>query len=171
MERAKKNFKIYLSLGSNLGDRMNNIENAIDQINKELGEVNKISSFYETPSWGFNSSNDFLNVTLELISSLTPEETLIKIQEIETGIGRDRSVIKSHEMDYHDRIIDIDIIDFEGEVRNEKKLTLPHPKFHMRKFVLIPLHEIAPKYAHPLTNQGIEKLIEICADNSEVRKV
>ena len=74
-------------------------------------------------------------------------------------------------MDYHDRIIDIDIIDFEGEVRNEKKLTLPHPKFHMRKFVLIPLHEIAPKYAHPLTNQGIEKLIEICADNSEVRKV
>lgn len=171
MVGVKKKFKIYLSLGSNLGERIENIEMAIAQINKEIGKVKTISSYYETESWGFESKNSFINIVLLAETQLNPFEALEASHNIENEIGRDRTVIKAHEMDYFDRVIDIDIIDFEGERINTEKLTVPHSKFQKRKFVLIPLREVDPKYSHPATNQGIDDLIENCNDNSAIRKI
>ena len=171
MESVKKNFKIYLSLGSNLGNRIQNLENAVDQIRKKIGEIRSISSYYETESWGFDSENKFVNIALIALTELSPENLLDEIHKIENLIGRDRTVVKAHEMDYFDRIIDIDIIHFEDEARNNEKLTIPHAKFSERNFVLIPLQEIDPEFVHPSTNQGVEELIELCNDDSQIRKI
>lgn len=132
---------VYFSLGSNLGDRLDNLINAIKEIKSAIGEVTQVSSVYESPSWGYQSENNYLNCCIEVFTSLTPFQLLNVSQEIEKKMGR----IKTEA--YSDRIVDIDILRYDDMVIQDKILTIPHPHMHERAFVFVPLLEIiATKY-------------------------
>lgn len=135
----------YLSIGTNQGNKLENLQNAINYIADNVGLILKISKIYKTPSWGFNS-NDFYNICLEVKTVLQPEKLMTVLLEIETTLGRARSNTSG----YIDRIIDIDIILFNGEIIFSPNLTVPHPKMLERKFVMVPLVEIAPNIIHPI---------------------
>ena len=145
MQRHPENMEkveLYLSLGSNQGDRELNIEHAVSMLNIELGKPYKaISSLLETEPWGFESDNSFLNAVCGVCTDLSPEETLRTTQEIERTLGR---LKKSVNGVYSDRIIDIDILLFDDWQINTPELTIPHPLMWERDFVKIPLKEIAP---------------------------
>lgn len=127
---------VYFSLGSNLGDRLDNLINAIKEIKSAIGEVTQVSSVYESPSWGYQSENNYLNCCIEVFTSLTPFQLLNVSQEIEKKMGR----IKTEA--YSDRIVDIDILRYDDMVIQDKILTIPHPHMHERAFVFVPLLEI-----------------------------
>ncbi|MDR3061597.1 MAG: 2-amino-4-hydroxy-6-hydroxymethyldihydropteridine diphosphokinase [Dysgonamonadaceae bacterium] len=140
---------VYLSLGSNLGNKAENIDNAIEKIAEKAGTVSAISSVYETKPWGYESDNDFFNLAIRIETSLSPIQLLKITQEIEKEMGRTE---KSSGTGYQDRIIDIDLILYDNLVLNTPELTLPHPHFHERKFVLDPLKEINPHLAEQPDN-------------------
>jgi len=145
---------IYLNIGSNLpsvkGDRKDNINNAIEHLrNLELNII-KISNYYETPSYPNKSDPKFINLCIKLESKLKPFEFLSKIKEIEKKLGRTR--LKKNEP----RTCDIDIIDYNGTIISNKDLTIPHPKTHLRNFVIYPLKEIEPNWIHPIFNKKID---------------
>jgi len=146
----------YLSLGSNRGSKLENLQKAIDLIAENIGIVSKISSVYKTASWGFESE-DFFNCCLAVSTGLNPENLLKGIHKIELLLGRDRYKEKG----YEDRIIDIDILLFDNEVIFSKELIVPHKDMLNRKFVMVPLAEIAPNLLHPI----VKKRIQICLDN------
>ncbi len=155
----------YLSLGSNQGNPLENLQKAVNLLADKIGKINKISSVYKTKSWGFKS-DDFLNICLEISTNLPPETLWKKIIEIETILGRKRTKNKK----YQARIIDIDILLFDDEVIFSKELQVPHPKMLERKFVLEPLVEIAPYVKHSIRLKNIRFLLENCTDNTEVLK-
>lgn len=130
---------VYLSLGSNLGDRHATMRCAIDMLNAEAGTVDRQSSLLETEPWGFESANKFLNMCVRLLTTLTPEQLLLKTQDIEKRLGR---TVKSVDGKYHDRPIDIDMLMYDDVNISTPTLTLPHPHMHERDFVMIPLREI-----------------------------
>ncbi|MDY4644860.1 2-amino-4-hydroxy-6-hydroxymethyldihydropteridine diphosphokinase [Prevotella sp.] len=130
---------VYLSLGSNLGDRHATMRRAIDMLNAEAGTVDRQSSLLETEPWGFESANKFLNMCVRLLTTLTPEQLLLKTQDIEKRLGR---TVKSVDGKYHDRPIDIDMLMYDDVNISTPTLTLPHPHMHERDFVMIPLREI-----------------------------
>ena len=130
---------VYLSLGSNLGDRHATMRRAIDMLNAEAGTVDRQSSLLETEPWGFESANKFLNMCVRLLTTLTPEQLLLKTQDIEKRLGR---TVKSVDGQYHDRPIDIDMLMYDDVNISTPALTLPHPHMHERDFVMIPLREI-----------------------------
>lgn len=130
---------VYLSLGSNLGDRHATMRRAIDMLNAEAGTVDRQSSLLETEPWGFGSANKFLNMCVRLLTTLTPEQLLLKTQDIEKRLGR---TVKSVDGKYHDRPIDIDMLMYDDVNISTPTLTLPHPHMHERDFVMIPLREI-----------------------------
>ena len=130
---------VYLSLGSNLGDRHATMRRAIDMLNAEAGTVDRQSSLLETEPWGFESANKFLNMCVRLLTTLTPEQLLLKTQDIEKRLGR---TVKSVDGKYHDRPIDIDMLMYDDVNISTPALTLPHPHMHERDFVMIPLREI-----------------------------
>ena len=130
---------VYLSLGSNLGDRHATMRRAIDMLNAEAGTVDRQSSSLETEPWGFESANKFLNMCVRLLTTLTPEQLLLKTQDIEKRLGR---TVKSVDGQYHDRPIDIDMLMYDDVNISTPALTLPHPHMHERDFVMIPLREI-----------------------------
>jgi len=134
---------LLLSLGTNLGDKEQNLNNAIDLIIKKIGNVVKKSSFYATAPVGFASDNDFLNAVVAVKTKLSVYQAFKQTQKIEKILGRAK---KSKNGIYSDRIIDIDILAYNNLIINTKKLTLPHPKLHLRDFVLKPLAEILPCY-------------------------
>ena len=154
-----------MSLGSNQGNKLENLQQAIDLIAEKIGAVVNISSVYKTESWGFKS-DDFLNVCIQISTSLNPENLLKSIQEIEALLGRKRT----SETGYKARIIDIDILLFDTEIIISKELTVPHKAMLNRKFVLVPLAEIAPNLIHPIAKQRIQTCLENCADDSPVEK-
>jgi len=135
----------YLSLGSNLSNRENNIDRATCLIEERIGQIRSRSSFFYSEPWGFESPNGFCNICLKVETERPPLEVLDQTQLIEKELGRTE---KSHDGIYHDRIIDIDLIecfDDGQEIRmNDERLTLPHPLMHEREFVMIPLNEIKP---------------------------
>ena len=133
--------KAYLGIGTNLGDRAANLHCAVEQINEQAGHVLACSSFIETEPWGFASDNAFLNAVVEIDTPCTPHELLRITQTIEREMGRTHKSIGGV---YSDRIIDIDILLYEGLVINEPGLTIPHPLMWQRRFVYEPLLEIAP---------------------------
>ena len=133
--------KAYLGIGTNLGDRRANLTCAVELINEQAGHVLACSSFIETEPWGFASDNAFLNAVVEIDTSHTPHELLRITQTIEREMGRTHKSVGGV---YSDRIIDIDILLYEGLVINEPDLTIPHPLMWQRKFVYEPLLEIAP---------------------------
>ena len=138
--------KVYLGLGSNLGDRNANIEQAIALIHERVGEVVRRSSFIETEPWGFESENKFLNAVILCETELTPRQLLKATQKIERELGRKKKSASSHISHlYKDRPIDIDILLFDDLTIDEPDLKIPHPLMEQRDFVMIPLREIQKK--------------------------
>ena len=133
---------LYLSLGTNLGDRHKNLSCALELIGREVGTVVSASDIIETEPWGFESSNRFLNMAAKGQTSLQPLEVLHATQEIERSLGRTR---KSVDGEYHDRLIDIDILLYDNLVMETPELTIPHPLMYQRQFVMEPLAQIAPE--------------------------
>ena len=142
---------VYLSLGSNLGDREANLREAIQRIG-ELGDVKAVSSFYETEPVEFTAQPWFLNLALEFQTELMPKQLLAAVMKIERAMGRRRVQPKGP------RLIDIDILLFGNAVINDAKLVIPHPAMHERKFVLEPLTEIAPETKHPVLKKTVREL-------------
>lgn len=139
--------KIYLALGSNLGDRDSWLDSAERLIAVRIGNIRAKSSRLQNAAEGFVSVNEFLNEVIEVDTYLSPLEVLHAANEIERELGR---TVKSVDCNYHDRTIDIDIIYYAEVVCNTPELTLPHPRMAERRFVLCPLCEIAPDFVHPL---------------------
>ena len=131
--------KVFLGLGSNLGDRQANIERAIELISERVGEVIRRSSLIETEPWGFESENKFLNGVILCETTLTPRQVLRKTQKIERDLGRKK---KTSSLQYSDRPIDIDILLYDDLTVDEPDLKIPHPRMQEREFVIIPLKEI-----------------------------
>ncbi len=156
---------IYLSLGSNQGNKLEKLQKAIDLIGENIGIVRKISSVYKTASWGFKS-DDFYNICLEISSSLNPENLLNSLELIERKLGR----IISKTTDYAARPIDIDILFFDNEIIFSKYLIVPHKEMLQRKFVMIPLVEIAPNFIHPIEHQRIITCAKNCTDTTAIEK-
>lgn len=130
---------VYLSLGTNLGDKRGNLDEAVRLIRERVGEVQAVSSYLETEPWGFASDNMFLNACVRVATELSPRMLLKETQKIERLLGRTR---KSSEGIYHDRLIDIDILLY-GDMRvDEPDLKIPHPLMYEREFVMKPLNEI-----------------------------
>ncbi len=130
---------VYLSLGSNLGDKRRNIRRAIQKIETQIGHVVNQSALYTTEPWGFSSSNSFVNAAVCVETALPPFELLAATQAIERQMGRTE---KSAGGVYHDRIIDIDILLYDDLTIDTPQLKIPHPLMHQRDFVMIPLREI-----------------------------
>ncbi|HLU50921.1 MAG TPA: 2-amino-4-hydroxy-6-hydroxymethyldihydropteridine diphosphokinase [Flavobacteriaceae bacterium] len=156
--------KVYISLGSNLGDRLQYLQNATHKIHDEVGPVLKISSDYESRSWGFEG-DDFLNRVILVETHLTPQKVLKKLLEIENFFGR----VRTAETGYQSRPIDLDILFYENKIISHKYLKIPHPQLHNRNFVLVPLCEIAPELVHPVFEKNITRLLVETPDNSEVQ--
>ena len=131
--------KVYLSLGANLGNREANIKTAIKYISELIGTVVRQSALIETAPWGFNSANTFINAAVCSETSLSPREVLQATQDIERALGR---TTKSIDGQYHDRLIDIDILLYDDLHVNEPDLVIPHPHMNERQFVMQPLSEI-----------------------------
>ena len=130
---------VYFSLGSNLGDKKQNLSTAIKLMEKQIGVLLRQSAFLETEPWGFQSDNSFVNAAICMETTLEPFEVLTETQKIEREMGRN---IKSVNGEYHDRIIDIDILLYDDLHINTPQLTIPHPLMEERDFVMIPLREI-----------------------------
>lgn len=133
---------LYLSLGTNLGDRRSNLETACTHIASEVGTIVSASDIIETEPWGFESSNRFLNMVAKVETPLQPLEVLHATQEIERKLGRNHKTVNR---EYHDRLIDIDILLYDDLVMNTPELTIPHPLMLQRSFVMEPLAQIAPE--------------------------
>ena len=144
--------KIYLSLGTNLGHKEENLRSAVEKINEKIGKVTSLSSFYKTAPWGFDSENSFLNAAACVETLFTPLEVLALTQHIEREMGR---TCKSENGIYHDRLIDIDILLYDDLILNTPQLVIPHPLMTERSFVMEPLCEIAPDLIHPVTKKPL----------------
>ena len=151
--------KIYLSIGSNKGNRYSFIKEALRLIRKDIGKVILMSKIYETKSWGFQS-DDFLNICIMIKSELLPAELLNKLKNIEDRIGRIRNSTKILA-----REIDIDILFYSDKIVNNEDLIIPHPRLHLRNFVLYPLNDIASDFIHPILLKPINELLEECEDD------
>lgn len=148
---------LYLSLGTNLGDRQSNLETARTLIGQTIGTVQATSGVMETEPWGFDSPNSFLNMALAVNTELSPMEALKATQTIEKEMGRRNKSRNSH---YSDRIIDIDLIMYDNQVTDLPRLKIPHPLMHLRRFVLEPLSEIAPELVHPILHKTVTEMLE-----------
>jgi deoxyguanosine kinase len=154
------------SLGSNLGNRTLNLNTAIGLMSERMGRVEKVSRVYESPSWGYSSGHHYYNCCTILRTEHRPIALLDIALELEEEIGRNRKA-----GGYEDRIIDIDFLLYEGMVIDHPRLKLPHPKMIERRFVLLPMAEIAPRWIHPLSGRNMVELLKECPDPSEVSPV
>ena len=132
-------YQVYLSLGTNLGNRKRNIREAIDKIGEQIGVVKRQSALSETKPWGYSSPNDFINACVLVLTPMAPRQVLEVTQRIEREMGR---TLKSVDGEYHDRIIDIDILMIDDLVIDEPDFHVPHPLMEERDFVMTPLKEI-----------------------------
>lgn len=148
--------KVYLGLGSNIGDKKQNITNATIICGSIMGKILGLSSIYESEPWGFLSENNFLNAAVCIETTETPERCLEMAKAIEREMGRK----PRQGEEYEDRIIDIDLLLYDDIVMQTEALTIPHPHLTKRMFVLQPLAEIAPEVVHPIRKQAIQKLFE-----------
>ena len=157
---------LYLLLGSNLGNKKKNIDDALEMINKRIGLVSNTSSLYETEPWGFTSEDYFLNMAAKVNTLLSPEEVLQQVNNIELVYGR-----KRQGMGYESRTLDIDILFYDDLILSTGALNIPHPHIAERKFVLVPLNEITKDLIHPVSGNTITELILTCPDSKKVRKL
>jgi len=155
---------IYLSLGSNLGDRMKNLQEAVRLLHSEGLKIVKQSAVYETAPWGFTDQPSFLNAVVEVATTFNPHELLTLCLQTENRLGRKR------EMKWGPRIIDIDILFFGDVVLHEDQLAIPHPGIAARLFVLMPLCDIAPNEQHPETGLTFREILQRVPDDGSCQK-
>jgi 2-amino-4-hydroxy-6-hydroxymethyldihydropteridine diphosphokinase len=158
--------KVYLSIGGNLGNRELNLENALIALTQNVGTIEAASPVYETEPVGFESDNQFLNMAVIVETFLNPYAIIDQIRIIENKFGRKRQANR-----YISRTIDIDLIFYDNQIIDEKELIIPHPRMHERKFVLVPLCDIAPDFIHPILNQSIKEILENSKDESVVKPI
>jgi len=156
---------IYLSIGSNIGNRQELLARTRKRIMEKIGPISQESSVYETESWGFDG-NPFLNQVISVESGLDPKEVLEEIINIEEKFGRKRKGKK-----YENRIIDIDILFYNDEIVRDARLVVPHKEIENRKFILEPLNEIAPRMIHPVIEKEINTILKECKDQKKVIKI
>lgn len=149
------NHTVYLSLGTNLGDRAENLKQALAFLPPQM-QVRKRSNVYETPPWGYTEQDAFLNQVVEAATYLEPEPLLKHLKRLETALGRKAT------FRYGPRLIDLDILFYDDLVLETPLLTLPHPHLHERGFVLLPMMDIAPDLVHPVLKKSIRELIALC---------
>jgi len=157
--------KVVLLLGSNIGQRIINLANAVLEINEQLGKIIASSSIYETAPWGNEDQESFLNQVIILTSALSHEKMMKRILLIEEKLGRIRT------KKWEPRIIDIDILFFNDEIISSENLIIPHPGLHERKFTLVPLAELIPDYLHPVLKKTIAEILNGLKDPLEVKKI
>jgi 2-amino-4-hydroxy-6-hydroxymethyldihydropteridine diphosphokinase len=157
----------YLLLGSNVGNRLKYLQQAVDAIRLFAGPVALHSSVYETESWGFVASMPFLNQVIEVRTDILAEELMKKILFAENELGRLR---RNSGEGYSARTIDIDLLFYGQHIINEPGLIVPHPRLHQRRFTLVPMLEIAPGLIHPLLKKSIAELAVLCPDPLKVVK-
>ncbi len=149
---------VYLCLGSNQGDRIGYIQQAASLLKATEGiNIVTTSSFYETEPWGMESENLFVNAVMQINTSLSPVDLLNSIEFIERTLGR---LDKSVNNDYSDRCIDIDIIFYDNQIIDIPQLTIPHPRFHQRAFMIVPMLEIAQDFIHPVFKKTVSNLYD-----------
>lgn len=156
--------KAYLLTGGNMGNRVENLQHAIEHINTHCGTILKKSSLYETAAWGKTDQAAFLNQAIIINTELTARQLMRQILKVEKLMGRVRKE------KFGPRLIDIDILLYEDEIHNYKLLKLPHPELQNRKFALLPLADIAPRLIHPILKKTITALLKECKDELEVKK-
>jgi 2-amino-4-hydroxy-6-hydroxymethyldihydropteridine diphosphokinase len=156
---------VFLGLGTNLGDREAYLNKAIEFIGKSVGRIDSLSGIYETEPWGFQGENNFLNMVIKVHTDLKPAVLMKSLLRIEEQLGRIRD-----SREYKSRTIDIDILLYSNLIINNSDLTIPHPMMQDRKFVLVPLCDIAPKMIHPVLNKTFGILLLECRDQKEVKK-
>ncbi len=159
---TKKYINVYLSLGSNLGNRRENIVSASTLIHKKVGKIVKSSHFYETQPYGKTDQDAFVNQVVMVNTLLDPRAMLEEITKIERELGRERKE------KWGPRTIDIDILFYGKRIIRDKGLEIPHPELHKRAFVLVPMMELDPELEHPTLNLAIDQLYMDCEDNSDV---
>ena len=159
--------KAVLLLGSNLGDGQLLFQHVISMIDERLGKLEMQSALYQSPPWGFEHENNFINQVLIMNTEKDSEQVLQSCLQIEVDLGRKKRKTQG----YVARIRDIDVLFLNDEVIETETLVLPHPRLHLRKFTLLPLAELIPDFVHPTLNKTIQELLVACEDNSEVRKI
>ena len=157
---------VYISLGSNKGDRLKNLQDAVDLIFSEIGNINSIAKVCNTPALGFEG-DDFLNTCLSLDTRYSAIDVLEKLQWIETKLGR----VRTQSGTYESRTIDLDILFFDNETIQTDTLTVPHPELQHRQFVLQPLNSMVPKLEHPILKKPISELLLECKDKSVIEDI
>lgn len=157
----KSQHQVVLSLGSNQGDRLRNIELCLQLIHQEIGTIIRVSKLYETPSWGFDS-DAFYNCALVIHTFASAEKILQKVLQVERQLGR----VRGENTGYQSRIIDIDLIAFDSEIINSATLQIPHPLMQNRKFVLMPMLDLKLDWVHPVFHKKIPELLELTPDDS-----
>jgi len=159
--------KVYISLGSNKGEKFKNLQNAINAVHLHIGNIKSISRVYNSPAFGFES-DDFYNACIFIETDLKPDTVMNQLLIIEESLGR----IRSKEVDgYAARSIDLDIIYIDDKIIDTKLLQVPHPELYKRNFVLQPLNDIIPKFLHPKFNETTEALLKDCSDDSVVEPI
>jgi 2-amino-4-hydroxy-6-hydroxymethyldihydropteridine diphosphokinase len=159
------NDSVFLLLGTNLGDRSKNLSVARELISRKAGTIITTSAVYKTAAWGNTNQPEFYNQAIQLRTTSTPQETLTKLQRIESEMGRIR------DEKWGSRIIDIDILLWEHSILTEDNLVVPHAQLQHRRFALLPLAEIAPDTIHPILNKSITQLLQECNDMLTVEPV
>lgn len=156
--------KVYLLLGSNIGDAQKHLSAARKQIGKNIGTISRASSVYSTAAWGNTAQPDFLNQVLVVETSLSAEQTMHTILATEAKMGRIRTEKNAP------RVIDIDILFYNKDIIQTALLTVPHPLLQERNFVLVPLNELSPGLVHPVLKKTIHQLLLKCSDRLAVKK-
>src|SRR5512145_3089951 len=146
---------VYLALGTNLGDRLANLKQAITSLTPQL-DVKAKSQVYETPPWGFEDQPKFLNQVLKAKTYLDPEPLLKHLKRLEVALGRQESVPNGP------RLIDIDILFYDELILYSPALVIPHPRLHERAFVLMPLMDLDPELVHPVNKKSVREMLAAC---------
>ncbi len=163
-EMDKRNNKVVLSLGGNIGDVKSIFLKTIELLNERVGLVELISPIYKTEAWGVENQADFLNQVLLLSTHLQAKEVLTACLKIEVELGRIRKE------KWGERVVDVDVLFYNDAIFNSKELTVPHPFIQERNFVLVPLVDILPEYQHPVLGESMVELKNKCNDKLQVVK-